>query len=119
MYLKERKGDSTRHVTLTIMIDHLAALRRRGENVNGLVNSLLEEYCRELQHKSITAVAQASARSKGREKWPSIKVNLRIRSDLLAYLTVNTFSVGGVVRHLIEEYLQTAGEAQAAERSEA
>ena len=107
MYLKERKGESTRHVTLTIRVTYLALLRAHSENVNALANELLADYCRLLHHSSIMQVHSDSRKSKRRETEPSVKVNLRLRSDLLDYLLLNQFSVGGVVRALVADYCNT------------
>lgn len=123
MYIKERKKDSTRHFTLTVSAACLALLRAHKENVNKLANELLADYCRQLQHGSIMQAHAESRRSRWRETAASVKINLRLRSDLLDYLLLNQFSVGGVVRSLIADYCQkTYGDgagAEAAERSEA
>ncbi len=104
MYIKERKKDSTRHTTVTLRASCLALLKANGENVNQLTNELLHDYCKRLQHGSITHAHAESRRSRWRETQPSIKVNLRLRSDLVEYLKINDFSVGGVVRLQLLEY---------------
>lgn len=131
MYIKDRKKDSTRHTTVTLRASCLALLKANGENVNQLTNELLHDYCKRLQHGSITHAHAESRRSKWRETQPSIKVNLRLRSDLVDYLKINDFSVGGVVRRQLLEYCDaittlTDGDGggdgaapEAAERSEA
>lgn len=130
MYIKDRKKDSTRHTTVTLRASCLALLKANGENVNQLTNELLHDYCQRLQHGSITHAHAESRRSRWRETQPSIKVNLRLRSDLVDYLMMNDFSVGGVVRLLLLEYCDAittltdgdGGEGaapEAAERSEA
>lgn len=105
MYLKERKGDSTRSVTITIRQDYLVALKNNGENINRTANELLDDYCRELQHKSIYQVAIEAGKYRGRDNKPSKKVNLRLRSDLVAYLSINGIAIGGVLRYLIAAYV--------------
>lgn len=112
MYLKERKGESTKRVTTTIRQDYLDALKYNGENINRTTNILLEDYCRELQHKSIHQVAIEAGKYRGRDSNKSKKVNLRLRSDLVDYLNFNGICVGGVLRHLIAAYVTTLSKMQ-------
>lgn len=105
MYLKERKGGSTKSVTTTFRQDYLDALKNNRENINRTANSLLEDYCRELQHKSIHQVAIEAGKYRGRDSKPSRKVNLRLRSDLVDYLNLNGIATGGVLRHLIAAHV--------------
>ena len=107
MYLKERKGESTRSVTTTIRLEYIETLKNNGENINRTANSLLEDYCRELQHKSIHQVAIEAGKYRGRDSKKSKKVNLRIRSDFVDYLSFNGIAIGGVLRHLIGTYVTT------------
>lgn len=112
MYLKERKGESTKSVTTTIRQDYLDVLKNNGENINRTANSLLEDYCRELQHKSIHHVSIEAGKYRGRDSNKSKKVNLRLRSDLVDYLNFNGISTGGVLRHLIAAYVTTLSKMQ-------
>lgn len=105
MYLKERKGESTKNVTTTIRLEYIDALKNNGENINRTANELLEDYCRELQHKSVYQVAIEAGKYRGRDSKPSKKVNLRLRSDLVDYLSLNGIATGGVLRHLIAAYV--------------
>lgn len=107
MYLKERKGESTRSVTTTIRLEYIDALKNNGENINRTANTLLEDYCRELQHKSLHLVAIEAGKYRGRDSKPSKKVNLRLRSDLVDYLSLNGIAIGGVLRHLVAAYVTT------------
>lgn len=107
MYLKERKGESTKNVTTTFRLEYIDALKNNGENINRTANTLLEDYCRELQHKSIHQVSIEAGKYRGRDNKPSQKVNLRLRSDLVDYLSFNGIAIGGILRHLIGTYVTT------------